>query len=365
MEADECISISSTVTAKNQLTINDLDDDSLGIIFNKLPYIDRMRIESVCQRWCAISTANWCTYSKCLTIGADTGNFLPAYDDTTDEENKHILEKVLQRSGLYLEEIIFIGSDYIWRRLPTGTIKWIAELCPNLKRLKMDYLILLNYDDWLACSNLEELSFTCLTEEQKGDGLGILFRNNKRLRRLTLLICFSLTASDFNHLDPGQLEFLQIEYCRGFEFTAQLTDKLAESLVELRYNTIQDTILSTPNFQHLGKLKNLRCLDLQVKLERFEGGFIGNIAKNCQKLERLLLSIHSNQVYDLNAIVLLFDLPYLRRLIIIVEEKHMPYIERDRLLQRATHLEFFVIETCDKCEYGSSGLEFCYRHHAG
>ena len=199
MEADKCISTSSAATANNQMTINDLDDNSLGMIFNKLPYIDRMRVESVCEHWYAVSNANWWSYSKSLRIGEDTGDIrIRSYNTISDEKNKNMLKKVLQRSGPYLEEITFSKVYFTFcKRFPMGTIKWIAELCPKLKRLDAGSLRL-NADDMFACSNLETLSFQFV--EQKG--LGVLFRSNKRLRRLNIY-SFGLTTSDFDHLNPG------------------------------------------------------------------------------------------------------------------------------------------------------------------
>ena len=333
-----CISTSSSATEKNQLTINDLDDDSLGMIFNKLPYIDRTRIENVCPHWYAVSNANWSTYSKRLTIGVDTGDFLPSYNKTTEKED--ILEKILKRSGPYLEEIIIIPTLSFFEKFRMGTIKWIAELCPKLKRLDVGP-IRLNDDDWLACSNLTSLSFISVDRKQKSDELGILFRSNKRLRELKMLATPCVT-SEFDHLEPGQLELLHIEYCKDFELTADLADKLAESLVDLRYSTVG--FKSLPNLQHLRKLKNLRFLNLKVQMEWLETKFITNITKNCRTLESLTLGILAEHPYDLNDIALLFDLPCLRRLLLIVNKYAMSHEERKRLKkrQRPPHLQFFV-----------------------
>ena len=335
MEADKCISTSSPATVKNQMTINDLDDYSLGMIFNKLPYIDRTHIKSVCQRWYAVSKVNWCTYLKCLIIDK---NFFPSCDNTTENESI-LLEKILQREGPYVEGIMFNPNDSFFYYLPMGTIKRIAELCPKLKRLNTGFLML-NDDDWLACSNLEAFSFFLFQEKH---GLGVLLHNNKRLRRLQIFICDSLTASDFDHLDPGQLEFLHIEYCYNFDFTARVADKLAESLVELKYSAPGNKRL---NLQHIGKLKNLRSLSLKSSMERLATEFIADVARNCRKIERLCLAIRSDDAYDENGFEPLFDLPYLKRLVIIVEDSKFPREKRDRLVERAAHLEFFLIEIC-------------------
>ena len=357
MEADKCISTSSPAAVKNQLTINDLDDNSLGMIFNKLPQIDRVRIESVCQHWYAVSIANWCIYSNRLTIRDSTARFLPSHNNTTKKET--ILEKILQRSGPYLEEIIIIPIVGILPSLNWIRFKWIAEHCPKLKRFDAG-LLNLNDDDVLACSNLEALRIRCF-RKQKRATLGLLFRINKRLRQLEILSTRWLEASDFDHLDPGQLEVLYIQLCTDFELTAEVADKLAESLVEL-----SSTIDSYPSkLQHYGKLKNLRYLDLKVKIDRinsFETEFIADIAKNCRKLECIILVTYLGRALDQNVFAPLFDLPYLRRLVIIVDENEMPCEERGRLLQRASHLEYFVIETCDVCRFATRSLITCYQH---
>ena len=359
-------SISSAATEKNQLTINDLDDDSLGIIFNKLPYTDRVRIESVCQRWDAISEDNWSTYCKRLAIDK---NLLSSCYNNTRNENKNVLEKVLERTGPYLEEVTFERSIDLCCICPKGMIKRIAELCPKLKRLNTGF-IKLNGDDWLPCSNLESLSFICWGAKLQGDCIGKLFRNNKRLRRLEIFRNDSLTASDFDHLDPGQLEFLQIENCPIFELTAEIADKLAESLVELRYRNMWYD--SPTNFQHFRKLKNLRSLVLKNVMEWYELKFIADIAKYHRKLEYLFLGIFIDRPYEQNDVFAplfdlpfmpLFDLPYLRRLVIIVDEHNVPSEDQlARLVQRAAHLEFFQIDTCKECRNGFSILISCHRH---
>ena len=349
------ITTSSSATSKNQLTINDLDDDSLGMILNKLPYADRTRIESVCQRWYAVSKANWCTYSnKHLKIVKE---LLPLHHSNTENEN--LLEKILQGSGPYFEEITIERDIDLCSRFSKGTIKWIVEFCPKLKRLSTG-LLTLNDDDWFACSNLEALSFICWEVELEGDWLSILFRNNKRLRRLELFHNLSLTASNFDHLDPGQLEFLQIEDCSRFEFTAELIDKLAESLVELRYSPFYS---SKRSLQHLGKLKNLRFLVLKVAMKCLDTEFVADITRYYRKVECLFLAIWKYKHEQNDVFAPLCDLPYLRRLVILVDKNNV-HLEnqRDRLLQRTGHLEFFEIDTCAKCTNPPHFL-FCDRHH--
>ena len=345
MEADKYISTSSATTAKIQLTINDLDDDSLGMIFNKLPYIDRMRIDRVCQRWYAISEANWCTYSKHLAIDED---FLTSFGNTTETD---ILDKILQRSGPYLEEVTFEWC--MPQKFPMGTVEWVAKLCPKLKRLNPGALTL-KKDDLLACRNLEAL--VLYFTKYNDDHFEAVFRNQKRLRRLEIIQLLELTPSDFDYLDPGQLEFLRIECCRDFEFTAAIADKLAESLVDLRYSTLENIL---PKLEYLGKLKNLRNLDLKFSIARLKIEFIADIVKNFRKLEYLFLSIASTHAYDQNAYEPLFDLPYLRKLVIILETHEMARKERVRLIQRASHLEFFVIDSCPCCGYNSSVVSSC------
>ena len=366
MEAAKCISTSSAATAKKPLTINDLDDDSLGMIFNKLPYLDRTHIESVCQRWYDVSNANWWSYSKRLRIPEDLRDFRlvgRTHYNTTERflKEQNVQEKILQRSGLYLEEIIFMRSIFFCLNFAKGTIKWIAELCPKLKRLNTGFLKL-SEDDWLACSNLEAFSFSM---QKKGNQLAVFFQRNKRVRRLDSYSNSCVKASDFDYLDAGQLEFLRIEYCQHFVLTDGVADKLAESLVELMYSPFHLVIY---NLTPLGKLKNLRSLDLKVAPQSSTMiKFIIDIVKNCQKLESLFLSITTEDYYSYNVNIFapLLDLPCLRRLVIIVTENAVSCEKRHRLLQRATHLELFVIETCAKCKYASYLFEFCDRHRRG
>ena len=122
---------------------------------------------------------------------------------------------------------------------------------------------MLNADDWLACSDLEAFSFTPVEEKQELN-LGVYISSNKRLRRLEIFGAFWLTAGDFDHLDPGQLEFLHIEYCSQFLLTAKVVEKLAESLVELWYSTF---FCFARCLQQLGKLKILRSLQLKVQMK--------------------------------------------------------------------------------------------------
>ena len=355
MEADKCIATSSVATSKNQLTINDLDDDTLGMIFNKLPYIERVRTESVCQRWYDASKENWCIYSKRLIIDLDDLR-------SSSTEKNYILEKILQRSGPYLEEIICMPFVECNEGFSSITIKRIAELCPKLKRLNAGTLML-NDDDWLAFSNLEAFSFYPVMKV-KGDELSLLLSRNKRLRRLEIFDNlpqdFPLLASNFDHLNPGQLEVLHIEYCRSFDFTAEVADKLAESLVEFSYSIFQAQ--HTSRLQHLGKLKNLRSLDLRVEISSLETDFIADIVQNCWKIERFFLAFSTEHEYNQNIFAPLFDLPHLKRLVIIVDKDEISRVERDKLVQRASHLEFFVIDTFRRCIYGPSCLYLCNLH---
>ena len=353
METDKCISTSSAATSKNQLTINDLDDYSLSMIFNKLPYIERMLIGRVCQHWYSVSEASWCVYSKHLTIGKEILSL--CYNIN---KKYSILTKILQCSGPYLEEIILLPKVSTHQSFSWITIKLIGEHCPKLKRLTA-FALKLNAKDWLACSNLEALSFFSF-ERLKGGELDLLFRRNKRLRRLEILNECLWTDSEFDHLDPGQLESLHVEYCDEFELTAKVADKLAESLVEFSYSATYHK----SKLQHLGKLRNLRSLDLRVGISSLETEFIDDITKNCRKLERLFLIFRKERVYNTDVFAPLFDLAHLKRLVLIVEENDVAAV-RDRFLQMGSHLEFFLIDACFRCTYGLSSFDFCKRHPRG
>ena len=176
------IPTSSTAAAKSKLTINDLEDDSVGVIFNKLAYRERVCAESVCKGWRDFSEANWCSYSKHLIIGKDT---FPSLCGNTPEKKKNILEKVH-----YLETISFWGDPFslTYCDIKLSTIKRIVECCPKLKCLDTE-LLNLSTEDWFACIT---------------DGCGELrelFRRNKRLRCLKMIF-IDCMASDFRSPRP-------------------------------------------------------------------------------------------------------------------------------------------------------------------
>ena len=331
MQADKYDSASSAATAKHQLTINDLDDYSLGMIFNKLAYRDRTRMELVCLRWHAICKVSWSTYTKSLRINADLIH--PSYET---KERRIILIKIMKRLGPYLERIIFNPNIWYCQRFRPGTISWLAKVCPKLKRVNASKLMLNDYD-WLACCNFEALRLSNLKKYNVGE----LFRRNKRLHRLEILFSDGLTDRDFDDLDPGQLKFLHIELCENFKFTAAVSDKLAESLVELKYNSWRD------NLQHLSKLKNLQFLHLKnYILDRLEiTRLIADIAQNLLKLEYLALVIvtYPPCIYGANDLAPLFNMPSLRKLLIISSYNNITPEERDSLLGRAPQLEIFAI----------------------
>ena len=356
MEAEKRIPTSSAAAAKSQITINNLDDDSLAIIFNKLLYRDRVGIESVFKRWRDVSKANWGTYSKHLIIDDDI-NIFPSLHNDNPEKNKNILEKVLKRRGRYLEEItIFHCVDGVWQRFEVGTIKRIVECCPKLKRLTTAFQNL-NEDDWIACTNLEALS--TLGDTSLFNGLNELLRRNKRLRQLKVIADWKFLARDFDHLDPGQLEILLIKNCPKFVFTAELTNKLAESLIALNYANFPGV---TGGLRHLSKLQNLRSLILNIKCRQFKTQFIVDIARNCQKLERITLYAFVIDAYNLNFIPLLFNLPCLKSLVLILNKYEMPYEELDTLFRKASNLKFFVLSSCAKCKYEDNNINPCDRH---
>ena len=351
MKAENSIPTSSAAAANSELTINDLDEYSLGIIFNKLPYRDRVGIDSVCKRWHRVSANNWWSYSEHLTITEDKDqDTFPSLRGITLNEGKNILEKVLQRRGPYLKSISLQHSYFNFK---FGTIKRIVECCPKLKCLDLG-MIYLNAEDWIACSNLEDLS---ISENDMGN-LRELLGRNKRLRRLKV-VSFSRQANLFDHLDPGQLEILSLNV-RNFEFTAGLTDKLAESLVELNYASFSNITL---RFQHLSKLKNLRTLVLDLRhATRLETQFIVDIAENCRKLERITLNIWSNNVYNKNFITSLFNLPCLMSLVLVLNQYEIPYEELHRLFRKAPQLKFFVLSSCTICQYKEDNVKPCYIH---
>ena len=242
MEGQKRIRTSSGAAAKSELTINDLDDDSLGVIFNKLPYCDRVGIENVCKRWRDVNEANWGSYfNRHLTI---------------NKKNKNILEKILERRNHYLEEI-FISDVKLHKNFKVGTIKRIFKHCPKLKRLMTEF-ITLSAEELFACRNLETLSFS--NAFGNFDEVRKLFGRNKRLRRLKMSYT-TFQANIFDHLDPSQLEVLHITACRNFKLTDVVADKLAESLVELKYVLV---IYLLYNLQPLSNLKNLRSLFLRI-----------------------------------------------------------------------------------------------------
>ena len=310
MKAENSIPTSSAAVANSELTINDLDEYSLCIIFNKLPYRGRVCIESVCKRWHLVSANNWWSYSKHLAIIEDKDqDTFPSMRGIALNERKNILEKVLQRRGPYLKSI-YLRHSYF--NFEVGTVKRIVECCPKLKCMDLGRLIYLNAEDWFACSNLEDLSISVYDVEDLRELLG----RNKRLRRLKV-ISIECLADVFDHLDPGQLEILSLDVS-NFEFTAGLTDKLAESLVELNYISFSDITL---HLQHLSKLKNLRTLFLDLRnATQLEIQFIVDIAENCKKLERITLYIWPNSVYNKNFITSLFNLPCLMSHVLVLNQ---------------------------------------------
>ena len=355
MGAKNRIPTSSTAATKPDFTINDLDDYSLSMIFNKLPHRARVCIGSVCKRWCNVSEDSWCLYSKHLTISRNP-NIFPCLLGNTPEKNGNILEKILKRRGYYLEEITFERNIFLCQSFEPGTIKRISEYCPKLKRMNAGIEVL-NAEDFYACSNLQVLSLTYYSDLQGGE-LRELFRRNKRLRRLEISVA-PCKVSVFDHLDPGQLEILHIIYCDHLEFTAELADKLSKSLVELKYKTCP-TI--PHNFRHLSKLRNLRSLTLKIEFRELQTQFIVDISKNCQKLERLTLALFGDDNCNQNHILMLFTLPCLRSLVIILTKYRIPYKELNRLFREANNLKFFVLSSCAKCVYEEDNVNPCYRH---
>ena len=353
MEVKKHIPTSSAAPAKSEFTVNDLDDDSLGIIFNKLPCIDRIRIESVCKRWRRISEAYLCCYSRRLIIDRNMGCF-PCQQVNSNEKSANILEEILQQRGPYLEEIDFTQCrTWIFN---TGTIKWMTGLCPKLKRLHLSTLYL-DFKDWFAISSdLEALSFIFFAD-MTGAKLRHLLHRTKRLRRIQIESHYFLEPSAFDHLDPGQLEFLQVTQCRLFALTDELADKLAESLVELNYEPLSK---DTCYLRNLYKLKNLRFLNLQAECAPFEATMLADIADNCRKLEGLTLAFPRDYPCNKTIIAPLFRLPYLRRLVVSVAKKEMQREELDMLFLKALKLKLFVLTPCIYKNIGT--FEPCRNH---
>ena len=159
---------------------------------------------------------------------------------------------------------------------------------------------------------------------------------------------------------PGQLEILHIRNA-NFRLTAELIDKLAESLIELCYDAIVP-ISHNYNLYLLSKLKNLRTLIVKLRcLIRLETRFIVDISENCKKLECIILIINTADAYDSNCITLLFNLRCLKSLVLMLNQCKMPYEELDRLFRKAPNLKFFVLSSCLNCKYGEDSVQPCYK----
>ena len=174
------------MAAKEDLPISPiekLDEDSLIVIFKKLPVADLVRAERVSKSWQQIAKQSWGGFKK-LSLTEEYLGLRPVgtrheYKDI----NKEMVEQIFTRCGRYLEEIdaskniidvtILIGkyckniqSINFGRVSAEGTAK-MAKNCTNIRKLIIQ-----------RRPSYERKKFE--------DELGNLFSNNRKLRSVEL-----------------------------------------------------------------------------------------------------------------------------------------------------------------------------------
>ena len=138
--------------------IQNLDDDSLILIFQHLSIVDRIKIERVCRRWLELAKQSWSNYKELKLNAKDLG--LKPYGTTQQYEkiDDDIFEKILKRCGRYLVRIepfcscVLLRFDY-----------YLAKYCANILELSFS-----NYRSELIVCNEKELenSFSNLQKLQ-------------------------------------------------------------------------------------------------------------------------------------------------------------------------------------------------------
>ena len=173
-------------------SINVLNDDCLRLIFEKLSFVERVKVEMVCKSWQNLSKKSWSVVKK-LRIDPISFGFLPnGWKHRLRAIDSYVLEQVLKRCGHFLVDIEALDSTVCF-------LSVISSYCRNVKSVAVRNVSAVGLRDLsMRVSKLTKLCFSGTATpgyishvdetrySEYEDALKILLTNNKNIREMKL-----------------------------------------------------------------------------------------------------------------------------------------------------------------------------------
>uniref|UniRef100_A0A914XLW7 F-box domain-containing protein n=1 Tax=Plectus sambesii TaxID=2011161 RepID=A0A914XLW7_9BILA len=244
-----------------------VDSDSLILVFRSLSFKERVRLELVCKRWCAILRSTFANV-KALNVADFLVNSSQNYYQQDSLSFVPTVIGLVSRCGPYVRSIGF-GSR--WLKVSQPIVDNISHYCTRLSSLDLGCVIL-NADISEALTaigpNLVDFSLeeTSWIDQEAGDKVHRQFINMKKLVRINLRrAMFDLTRlPDL----PANLEYINISGARGLS-AATFNQFLMfhPNLTELHVSPFPCGDATTLDI--IGNMPKLRLLEIGY-IQRFE-----------------------------------------------------------------------------------------------
>uniref|UniRef100_A0A914ULL3 F-box domain-containing protein n=1 Tax=Plectus sambesii TaxID=2011161 RepID=A0A914ULL3_9BILA len=244
-----------------------VDSDSLILVFRSLSFKERVRLELVCKRWCAILRSTFANV-KALNVADFLVNSSQNYYQQDSLSFVPTVIGLVSRCGPYVRSIGF-GSR--WLKVSQPIVDNISHYCTRLSSLDLGCVIL-NADISEALTaigpNLVDFSLeeTSWIDQEAGDKVHRQFINMKKLVKINLRrAMFDLTRlPDL----PANLEYINISGARGLS-TATFNQFLMfhPNLTELHVSPFPCGDATTLDI--IGNMPKLRLLEIGY-IQRFE-----------------------------------------------------------------------------------------------
>ncbi|XP_043464709.1 F-box/LRR-repeat protein 2-like [Leptopilina heterotoma] len=354
-ETDDSSNLETSYVTDDTIPIHRLNDDCLIHIFHYLPIVDRVKIESVCQRWRAVCQEAWRGF-RTLDLSQTTWGF------TIKNKKKYVdtptLRKVLLRCGRFLNHIDFSQPLH---RLSQSTLTIVSKFCPNLQSIDLSSLNV-SSSGILAltanCSNITKLSLGSCSNSCDNDLLQ-LFTKNKELKYLKIS-SNCLTGKCLSYLPKDSIQEIILSECnmvspcfflnalKKFDnlhsLTLQTCVSFNDSVVQalrLRTNSLKNLelsgyfpMLSSQALKNLAELVNLEKLNLGQNISVTDDCLLV-VSECCKQLKSI--DINGCQAVTDNGIAGLVTLPKLEVLIISylgkVTDQHLGNLQSLRILE--------------------------------
>lgn len=220
------------------MTILDLDDDSLMNIFAFLSIYELIEVEKVCQVFKAICDEVYCS-KRFQKVRIELLHLRTEY-----------LKDIFDRTGKTIRAFEFSGGYIMNENVKQTMIKGVANSCPKLKRLKVNYVQFTsrNFYQLQSCfCNLTHLDLSRCSIDETSLGITLDGDRFKSIKTLKLAGNSCMTGSFFQGMK--QVESLDVSYCFNlsyFEFLKFLKNCI--NLVKLNVSASCQLVSEDENF---------------------------------------------------------------------------------------------------------------------